>query len=195
MPVSGSTVVKIQLKETKTPRLDPNSDITTPRSVFVRHWLALPSTRHQALQPHTADLDLLPGILEKGCLGVWGFKRKKREVSCEAENKDTFGIFFLQSVTTVSCVAIRMNKISLMVKKEKKKDECQTSWKASQSLMTMLGLKRSAVTSFSSLLLRSLMEDSDRSITGATSGYATWWRGRELRWAFFGTNSVHSVVF
>lgn len=170
MPVSGSTVVKIQLKETKTPRLDPNSDITTPRSVCVRHWLALPSTRHHALQPHTADLDLLPGILEKGCLGVWGFLKK-----------ETFGIFFLQSVTTVSCVAIRMNKISLMVKEKKRRvPECQTSWKASQSLMTMLGLKRSTVTSFSSLLLRSWMDDSDRSITGATSGYATWWRGREF---------------
>lgn len=42
-------------------------------------------------------------------------------MSCEAENKETFGIFFLQSVTTVSCVAIRMNKISLMVKKKKKR--------------------------------------------------------------------------
>lgn len=42
-------------------------------------------------------------------------------MSCEAENKETFGIFFLQSVTTVSCVAIRMNKISLMVRKKKRR--------------------------------------------------------------------------
>lgn len=42
--------------------------------------------------------------------------------------------------------------------------------------MTMLGLKRSTVTSLSSLPLRSCTDDSDRSITGATSGYATWWR-------------------
>lgn len=54
-----------------------------------------------------------------------------------------------------------------------------------QSLMTMLGLKRSTVTSFSSLLLRSWMEDSERSITGATSGYATWWRKSKLLFFFY----------
>lgn len=49
-----------------------------------------------------------------------------------------------------------------------------TSSKAWQSPMTMFGRKRSAVTSFSSLLFRSSTEAWDSSNTGPTSGYATY---------------------
>lgn len=54
-----------------------------------------------------------------------------------------------------------------------------TSANGSQSLITMFGRKRSTVTPFSSLLLRSLTEASDSSITGEASGYATCWINRQ----------------